>query len=903
MAYKGVERRDEVRTGRRKRDVRTFSQKWRDFFRDYQSSVLFLFLALAMWVIIGLMVSLPFGTEMLLLFFFAFVKKYYNFDKMAFNFPYRVPKLAQALDASYPHVKMGEGITYWGNEKPSKEQIYSSDSDMRAHNLILGTTGSGKTELLLGLCANALTQNTGFIYVDGKGDPKLMEQIFRLARTFGREDDLLLINFITSGRDFIDKQTDKVTNNINLMDKASSGMLIELITGLMDDSGSSGDMWKGRAIAFVAALTRPLCYLRDKGFIQLSAETYLQYFELEALEKLINDPEKEFPNLDKAQFEVVALALISYITNIPGYNPKLYKDKKRQEQKTVEQHGYITMQLTRIFNDLTYNYAHIFKTDVGDIDFYDVVLNRRLLVTLLPALERAPDTLKMCGKLIVGNIKQMMSGCLGNRVEGQVREIIESRPTNAAVPFYIILDEYGYYAVVGFAVAPAQARSLGFSVTFAAQDFSSLKKSSAEEADATWENTNVRAVGRLTSGKESETWRRVCGAAGEAEVSNFSSLDRNAGVVGDTFRSPDSISISRMERLNYDDVAGQQDGEFTFIVGKKEDVNNGGVRVLRGMSFYTASEHPRDMRINDLIPVLLPQKDMVPSVKRVLHTVSKVMADHLLPSKLLSEQRCVPVAPLVKLSEQHEYFTAKGLPRQEQALASLWWLLEEQDKPKAFGISSQALVTEAARVDATGMERLHSFIDKLLDGVLNEAEVIQHAGSPEAASTVVTAQGETLSLPPDDSDDVCGDIVHIPPKSANAVDPMLIPQDKVIDRYLVFQEIELFRNPATYRVADDTAPTLEETVDDLLSRNQVRAVAMLTGSVNPNRMLRPIGETGEQQLELIKDTIREQTDTDHIQPLAATEMDKLRSVMFEAKELIKELEQQTRIKTENLNKN
>ena len=62
------------------------------------------------------------------------------------------------------------------------------------------------------------------------------------------------------------------------------------------------------------------------------------------------------------------------------------------------------------------------------------------------------------------------------------------------------------HIVLGFAVAPAQARSLGFSITFAAQDFSSLKKSSAEEADATWENTNVRIVGRITSGSKSETW-------------------------------------------------------------------------------------------------------------------------------------------------------------------------------------------------------------------------------------------------------------------------------------------------------------------------------------------------------------------------------------------------------------
>ena len=249
----------------------------------------------------------------------------------------------------------------------------------------------------------------------------------------------------------MDKQYDKVTNNMNMMGNTSSGMLIELIVALMDDSGGGGDMWKGRAISFVAALTRPLVYLRDKGYINLAPESYLDYFELNAIEELVWEHKGKYGET----FDVVCAPLRSYLLTLPGYQ----KNKiKKQETKTLEQHGFIVMQLTRIFNDLTFNYGHIFKTKVGDVDFYDVVINRRLLVVLLPALERAPDSMRMLGKMIVGSIKQMMAGCLGNRVEGLVREIIDSRPTNAAVPFYTILDEYGYYAVIGFAVAPAQAR-------------------------------------------------------------------------------------------------------------------------------------------------------------------------------------------------------------------------------------------------------------------------------------------------------------------------------------------------------------------------------------------------------------------------------------------------------------
>lgn len=262
--------------------------------------------------------------------------------------------------------------------------LYVTDDNIVTHN----------TEFLLGLVFNALVQNTGFIYVDGKGDPKLQKEIFRLARYLGREDDLLIINFITSGRDFVEKQFDKVTNNMNIMGNTSSGMLIELIVSLMDDSGGGGDMWKGRAISFVASLTRPLIYLRDKGYINLSPEKYLEYFELNVIEELVWEHNGKYGEM----FDIIVAPLRSYLVTLPGYQ----KSKiKKQEQKTLEQHGFIVMQLTRIFNDLTFNYGHIFKTKVGDVDFFDVVINRRMLVVLLPALERAPDSLRMLGKMIV----------------------------------------------------------------------------------------------------------------------------------------------------------------------------------------------------------------------------------------------------------------------------------------------------------------------------------------------------------------------------------------------------------------------------------------------------------------------------------------------------------------------
>jgi intracellular multiplication protein IcmO len=627
--YKGALRETEISTLRRRKDTRTFWRKAKDSFKSGDGIVLAL---LFMPVIAVIGIKLPLSGELMLFLAWLLKRKFITTKGHAFDFPYRVPLHAHVGDGSFPKVKdpktgkltykLGTGISYLAQDLESKEQVYSGDSDERTHKLVLGTTGSGKTEFLLGNVANVLVQNSGAIYVDGKGDPNLQKEILRLSRYFGREDDLLIINFITSGRDFVEKQFDKMTNTMNLMSNTSSGMLIELIVSLLDDSGGSGDMWKGRAISFVASLTRPLIYLRDKGFINLSPEKYIEYFELNVIEELVWEHNGKYGDM----FDVIVAPLRAYLLSVPGYQKA---KMKKQEQKTLEQHGFIVMQLTRIFNDLTFNYGHIFKTRVGDVDFFDVVINRRLLVVLLPALERAPDTLRMLGKMIVGSIKQMMASCLGNRVEGMVREIISSRPTNAPVPYHVILDEYGYYAVLGFAVAPAQARSLGFAVTFAAQDFSSLKKSSAEEADATWENTNVRVIGRLTSGEESETWRRIQGAAGQSSEAMISGFERKMGVANERFNQQDNVSIERHGRLDYNDLAQQQDGEITLLIGKKEEGGKtGGVRVIRGMGFYTGgTAQLREMRINHLLPVEPPEPADLPRNRKALESLIRSLID------------------------------------------------------------------------------------------------------------------------------------------------------------------------------------------------------------------------------------------------------------------------------------
>lgn len=122
-----------------------------------------------------------------------------------FSLPFRMPQHAHIKD--YNDVCPGTnkpresgGIYYFGNENKTQDELWFTNEDMRTHVLIFGSTGSGKTESMVGIAYNALLQASGFIYVDGKGDNGLYAKLFSMVRSMGRDDDMVLINFMTGDR-------------------------------------------------------------------------------------------------------------------------------------------------------------------------------------------------------------------------------------------------------------------------------------------------------------------------------------------------------------------------------------------------------------------------------------------------------------------------------------------------------------------------------------------------------------------------------------------------------------------------------------------------------------------------------------------------------------------------------
>jgi len=503
----------------------------------------------------------------------------------------------------------GDGVMHLGEDYAREGGLFLSDSDMREHMLVFGSTGSGKTRFLLGIFYQAMATGSGVIYVDGKGDNTVFALAYALCRRLGRLDDLLIINYMTSGE--TKDKSSFLSNTTNPFASGNHEQIRSMFVGLMRDSGGEGDMWKGRTSAMIGALLRALVWTRDHQGIPLNIARIRQFLPLDEILALSQDvtidPKYRAP-LDR------------YLLELPGYTAE---DAATGDiaPKVYEQHGFLIMQLTEVMADLSETLGHIFNAELGDVDFKDVVFNRRILFVLLPAIEKDPDALAGLGKLIVSGVRSALASALGSKPDGSRRDMIDNKPTNASVPYYLIFDEYGYYAVKGFAIVAAQARSLGMSVIFASQDYPSLKKASEEEAASTVANTGIKICMRLEDPKDTFELFRM--RAGEAFTSFTSgSKKKESG----SYKDQDDARNEKRDRINMRDLVAQEPGEAHIIHRDN---------LYRSRLFYADLPLPEEIRLNKFLIVVPPTKKQVDAKIESLAGLRNI-----LKGGMLEEDKC-----------------------------------------------------------------------------------------------------------------------------------------------------------------------------------------------------------------------------------------------------------------------
>lgn len=496
----------------------------------------------------------------------AFLVCYFTSINTADLMPFRYP-----VGVKDPKGKTGQGILYFGNIYVDKrkdqrlplddiadqfKECWLEDGDLRMHFFILGSTGSGKSETLKGIFFSALTWGSGFFVADGKADNKLALDNFAMARMFGRDDDLLVLNFLLAGKTPEEVTNSKVkrTNGLNPFYLNDADTIIQMGSNLLPKAEGEGKAWQDRALNFWRAIVPPLVYKRDTNNTPLNIADFIEHLSLTKVEELYAEgakmARKKSGDLDR--YDLVEmwpdayLGVKSYLeSGLPGFKidrlVKKYRlvsdgaapvpnsvfasaagratdNKTEQETAAIDQHGYRASQMSPALNLLDRTYGHIFRAAMSEIEMVDVTLNNRILSMMIPSLEKSAMEAENLGKLAVACLRTMMGKNLGADIEGSRIRVLESKATESPTPYVVALDELGYYFSDGLAVMFAQARSLGFCMIAAAQDVEKLMEGSrAAEAGAMLANSFAKYFMRIDdANKTNELIQKYLGEANVA---------------------------------------------------------------------------------------------------------------------------------------------------------------------------------------------------------------------------------------------------------------------------------------------------------------------------------------------------------------------------------------------------
>ncbi len=592
-----------------------------------------------------------------------------SFKDQRFKMPLRMPKDVGGLDRSDYYDELVEENLFWGwvrktrtirnllgaggilylgylrstDEHDQGRELWLNDSDSRTHMFLVGTTGSGKTETLIGLYHNAVLWGSGACYGDGKADSNLAFCLWSLARRHGREDDFLILNYLTGGMDpfqrIVDHEEGRFngvmelaqSNSMNSFAEGSADFLLQLMASLLPRASGDGAQWQEKALNMIDALLRTLCYKRAKGEIDISIGIIRHYLALQNLVQLyIEGREGKIPELAflpiKAYFE----------TGLPGFNPAQAHDPGKWDPEVFNQHGYLTGQFARTLSMMMDTYGFIFSDKYPEIDMLDVLLNNRLLVVMIPSLEKSASEASALGKLYIASIRLMMAQNLGYRLEGTMAEVLDIKATNAPTPSIIINDELAYYFAEGIAVMFAQARSLGFMMVAAVQDVQGLKRGDSNEESASMiANTKVKWT--LALEDPEDTYELIKKAGGEGHYSVLSGHDATSGTFTTTNQAQSVSSIERRDRITLGELKALNSGEGLVVF---KDA------VLPSASYYIPDKHKKTSvlraRINRLLQIERPQFKRLPPSAEKIGGSDPVLADYIVAQLRRSERPYYP---------------------------------------------------------------------------------------------------------------------------------------------------------------------------------------------------------------------------------------------------------------------
>lgn len=144
-------------------------------------------------------------------------------------------------------------------------------------------------------------------------------------------------------------------NNLSInFNHIGSGAITEIFVKLiLEHEDHDADMWAGRAISMGSSLFMALAYLRDSGEIQLTPKLMKEYFMYDSFISLYK--REDLP-------KHIHAALKAYLFSLPGFELN-----KKPTDTTLELHGYLQMQYSKVLGLMVDSYPFVFNNDKNSV--------------------------------------------------------------------------------------------------------------------------------------------------------------------------------------------------------------------------------------------------------------------------------------------------------------------------------------------------------------------------------------------------------------------------------------------------------------------------------------------------------------------------------------------------------
>jgi intracellular multiplication protein IcmO len=545
--------------------------------------------------------------------------------------------------------KKASGTVFLGNIRDSNLELWQEGEDLLTHQLVLGATGSGKTETLISQ-AGAVTfcLGGGTFYLDPKAGNLLLIQFAALCRIFGRFDDFRVMNYKNGGVVILDKHYAKGTNTFNPFSLGTDKAIFQILGGLLPADAGQNQGFLNSAIEMMKAVLPTFCELRDRGYIQLTPGLIADYINIKHLADLLILGKVYLPNQDeKIEVEISKKSLRPLGMYFDSLQYDRNVDPAEQSDSVKRSFGYAKQYYGEPLSNLAANYGHMYDKELPEISLEDVIYNNRILLTLMPSLENPPAEQKNLGKIALSTAKQAMSLGLGAKTQGSHAEIIHNLPIDKKIPFLITADEYAEVAVPGFAVAATQGRSIGVCVTFGTQDLDGLIRADKDEAGMIFSNTLNKYLMKTVDPET--TWKKFKELASTIAVAESGSFKESKFL--NSYKKEMAANIKEVDRLHFNDVSSQIEGEaFLFERGNMHKINT----FYHGISEEELEEIVPHFRYNQLIPVLPPSEKELTSIKSIIQKTNYLL--NASPDDYLPKDKAHDFPDHIRCNVEHSLF-------------------------------------------------------------------------------------------------------------------------------------------------------------------------------------------------------------------------------------------------------